>query len=450
MGNAANNPLRSFDNLAIDPSLQWPTRLEFAVSNLCNLGCVHCFGTLSSVVRAKEGLPPMPMAYGEQFFTDLREFLPHMQSGSFVGGEPFLQPECYRIWDMLMEMRLRPTIAVTTNGTVFNDRVKRVLDGLPCHINLSLDSVKPRTLERIRLNAKAETVLRNVELFCEHRRSQFGREPRDDESLITLNFVLMKRNWRDLAEGFLFAEQHKCGIWVTPLVGPPHLSVFGLSQRTLEAMARVMDRQTREIEPRLVRNHRQWTELVKMVHKAAEDAGRRTSMPAASRVSAAMQPMAEAWAAMARGDEAAALAAALKVERDDLSYTTSLVFRGNLAFRHGQHDECDALLAEAERLGDRSGDLYMQRAWLRQTQNRLAECSEAIDRLDKALAINPKAPPHWISGSLELNATRDEWLGNLESAQRRREELVRRHPEREDYRRYLQQVRDRIAARSSA
>ena len=62
--------------------------------------------------------------------------------------------------------------------------------------------------------------------------------------------------------GFVFAEEHQCGIWVTPLVEPAHLSVFGLSQRALAAMARVMDQQTREIEGKLVRNRRQWLALL--------------------------------------------------------------------------------------------------------------------------------------------------------------------------------------------
>lgn len=450
MGNTANNPLRPFDKVAVEPSLQWPTRLEFAMSNLCNLGCIHCFDTLSSVVRARQGKPPMAKAYGEEFFADLREFLPHLQTASFVGGEPFLQPECFRVWDMLIEMGLRPSIAVTTNGTVWNDRVVRVLDSFPYHVNLSMDSISPRNLERIRVNAKAATVLRNVENFCAHRRSVLGRPPRDDENLISLNFVLMKRNWRDLAAGFLFAEEHQCGIWVSPLVEPAHLSVFGLSQRALAAMARVMDQQTREIEGRLVRNRRQWLALVAIVHKAAEDAGSRKNDGALLRAAGSTKPLERAWAEHARGDSVAALASAEEVQVDDPMYSRALVFRAHLVLRAGRPDECDALLAEAERLGDRSGDLHLQRAWLRIQQQRYPEAAAAIDRLDQAIAAAPNSPSYLIDGSLELNAVRDEYLGRLDSALARRQELVRRHPDREDYKRYLQQVRDRLAARPSA
>ncbi|MCU0867781.1 MAG: radical SAM protein [Planctomycetes bacterium] len=449
MGNSANNPLRQFDQVTIEPSLQWPTRLEFAMSNLCNLGCVHCFDNLSSVVRARQGKPPMAKAYGTQFFADLREFLPHLQTASFLGGEPFLQPECFRVWDMLIEMGLRPSIAVTTNGTVWNERVVRVLDSLPYYINLSMDSVTPRNLERIRVNARAETVLRNVERFCEHRRSVLGRPPHDDENLITLNFVLMKRNWRDLAAGFVFAEQHQCGIWVTPLVEPEHLSVFGLSQRTLAAMARVLDQQTREIESKLLRNRRQWLALVAIVHKAAEDASSRKNDGALLREVGATNPLERAWAENARGDLVAALASAEEVPHGDPMHTRALVFRAYLQFRAGRLDECEVLLNEAERLGDRSGDLHAHRAWLRMRQGRLLECSEAIDRLDQVIASSSNQPPHWIDSSLELNAVRDEHLGQLESALARRHELLRRHPQREDYQRYLQQVRDKMAARPS-
>src|SRR5678816_2700847 len=100
-------------------------------SNTCNLACVMCTGEYSSVIRAKEGLPPMPAVYDEQFFEDLAFYLPHVKELSFLGGEPFLQLECFRVWDMLIERELSPICHVTTNGSLYDARVERVLQNLP-------------------------------------------------------------------------------------------------------------------------------------------------------------------------------------------------------------------------------------------------------------------------------------------------------------------------------
>lgn len=82
-------------------------------------------------VPAKEGLPPLAPAYGDDFFTDLGRYLPHAKYLAFLGGEPFLQKECYRIWDMLIDMDLEIPCHVTTNGSIYNDRIERLLQRLP-------------------------------------------------------------------------------------------------------------------------------------------------------------------------------------------------------------------------------------------------------------------------------------------------------------------------------
>ncbi len=82
---------RNFDELPLqarDP--EWPAQIEFSVSNTCNLQCTMCRGEWSSSIRSqRERLPPLPQVYGEQFFTDLAEFLPHLGDVA-LGGEPFL------------------------------------------------------------------------------------------------------------------------------------------------------------------------------------------------------------------------------------------------------------------------------------------------------------------------------------------------------------------------
>ena len=90
---------RHFDHYAADDSRElWPRVMEFAISNECNLECVMCSGEWSSRIRARrEHLPPVPHVYGEEFFADLRKYLPHLHRAKFLGGEPFLIESNFRI-----------------------------------------------------------------------------------------------------------------------------------------------------------------------------------------------------------------------------------------------------------------------------------------------------------------------------------------------------------------
>lgn len=61
-GNILGNDITKFDTFAIPVDDPPPVKLEFALSNTCNLGCIQCAGNYSSVLRAQEGLPPLARA----------------------------------------------------------------------------------------------------------------------------------------------------------------------------------------------------------------------------------------------------------------------------------------------------------------------------------------------------------------------------------------------------
>src|SRR5579871_3070575 len=93
-----------------------PKQIEFTVSNVCNLECVMCDGLHSSAIRAhRERLPRLPRVYSEAFIESLRPYLPPLTQAKFLGGEPFLVSEHFRIWDMMIEDGLTTRCHVTTN-----------------------------------------------------------------------------------------------------------------------------------------------------------------------------------------------------------------------------------------------------------------------------------------------------------------------------------------------
>jgi MoaA/NifB/PqqE/SkfB family radical SAM enzyme len=150
---------------------QFPVQMEFELSNKCNLECAMCSGFFSSSIRAnRENLPALPQNYGSDFVEQLLPFLPHLKQAKFLGGEPFLIDIYYDIWEKLIELNPHCAVSITTNGTVYTEKVKRVLEKLNCQIIVSLDSVVKPTYEVIRKNASMEKTLANFEAFCEFNR----------------------------------------------------------------------------------------------------------------------------------------------------------------------------------------------------------------------------------------------------------------------------------------
>ena len=150
---------------------RYPVQLEFELSNTCNLECAMCSGFWSSTIRAKrENLPPLPQFYDSAFVEQLVPFLPHLKRAKFLGGEPFLIDIYYEIWERLIELNPNCDVSITTNGTVYTSKVKRILEKLNCRITVSLDSVNSTTYGLIRKNAKLERTLNHLEAFCEINR----------------------------------------------------------------------------------------------------------------------------------------------------------------------------------------------------------------------------------------------------------------------------------------
>lgn len=411
-GNVHKHPLRDFDDVPIAVGGRWPTRLEFALTNQCNLACVHCRAELSSTIARREGRSPMPVVYGERFFAELADFLPHATNLSFLGGEPFLQDECHRIWEMLVERGLRPAVFVTTNGTVWNRRVESILERLPMHIAVSLDAVQPKTMQAIRVLAQPANVMRNVHRFRDYALRRHGGVVPSDGHLISLNFCLMRRNWREMGDFFLMAEELACRIWATPIVWPPARGLFSLPARAQRAVADALQRRSATVLPQLRRNAASWTGVLAVVEAEAQKAARREATQAA----AARSPMIGAWAAMARGAEEEAYHAAAKTLPEDPNFLASLLLRASLLTPHGHLELAEQMVDEAARLAPDAAELLLRRAWLRWRQGRLQEGLADAARLAQQLLGQPDAPAWLVHGSLSVQANLCKAVGDHQGA----------------------------------
>jgi MoaA/NifB/PqqE/SkfB family radical SAM enzyme len=233
-----------------DPA--WPEVMAFGLSNTCNLACVMCGGNLSSRLRAIEGRPRLEPAYGDRFFAELAEFLPHLRRAEFRGGEPFLIREHHRVWDLLVELDLHPEVQVTTNGTLWDDRVTRVLDAFPTQITFSLDGLDEAVNTGIRVGSDHTAVLANARRFAAYAQ--------DVGSRFDLSFCVLRQNWRELAGLVRFAEE---------LGGEAHAQIVlersqGLQRLPTDELVPIIDELARQGDDLDVSdaNQRTWDRMV--------------------------------------------------------------------------------------------------------------------------------------------------------------------------------------------
>ncbi|QXC62925.1 radical SAM protein [Aquihabitans sp. G128] len=207
----------------------WPRLLEFSLSTRCNLRCTMCSGYCSSAIRRAEGQPLLPEPYGEDFVEQLRPFLEHVGAVKFYGGEPFLAPVNFAIWEALVELNPSCKVSITTNGTIWNDRVRRVVEGLDVAITVSIDAATSTTFEAIRLGADHAQVLANAERFA----AAAGG--------LNLAVCAMQQNWHEVPDIVRMANQRGWNLAFNVVRYPSDHSLASLGADGLGAVVAAWD-----------------------------------------------------------------------------------------------------------------------------------------------------------------------------------------------------------------
>lgn len=248
---AATGPFSAiFDHYPVTHPLGLPAVIEFALSNRCNLRCAMCNGEWSSSIRSRrEGLPALPAVYDDRFFADLEAFLPSLSLARFLGGEPFLIREHQRVWDLMADVGPDVECHVTTNGTVWNERVEEVLDTLPMSVTVSIDGLSPEVFEAVRAGASHAQVLLNLERF---RRHCSGRG-----QTVDIAFCLMRQNWHEFGDLLAWATAEDLRVFVNTVTHPA-FSLFTLDQPELRKAVEGMEAQSAALEEGLGRNRQVW------------------------------------------------------------------------------------------------------------------------------------------------------------------------------------------------
>jgi MoaA/NifB/PqqE/SkfB family radical SAM enzyme len=268
--NFAGTLMRNFDPYGTRRPTQsvdgadMPLVLEFEIANTCTLECVMCGGHWSSAIRERrEKLPPLRNPYDRAFVEQLEEFLPSVAAARFLGGEPFLINRYHEIWDSLCRLNPDALITITTSAATLPDRSRAVLERLRAVINVSLDSLTPAVYESIRVNARFDQVMENVNYFLDYTRRR--------GTSVTLAVCPMTHNWRELRDIVEFAEARKASVFFNTVTFPIESSLASLPEAALgdviahleaggPAAIRMWTRSNREQWESLVNQLKGWRE----------------------------------------------------------------------------------------------------------------------------------------------------------------------------------------------
>lgn len=199
----------------------YPSVMEFELSNRCNLECIMCKGELSSTIRRfRDNLPPLQSPYDQGFVEQLREFIPHLREAKFLGGEPFLIDVYYEIWDLIAELNPSVKITITTNGTAYSKKIEDLLQKLDFNIIISIDSFNKEIYDKIRLRSDFDKVMANF--------AKFRSYTKEKGNYFGVSVNPLRLNWHELGDYVNFCNEQEASIWFNTVIYPHDAALWSL------------------------------------------------------------------------------------------------------------------------------------------------------------------------------------------------------------------------------
>ncbi len=231
-----------FDGGANDDATPlYPKRLIFRLNSTCNLACVMCDGLTSSRIRhERDQAPPRPSMYGERFFKDMEEILPHVEHLEFYGGEPFLVKEHVRIFEILSRVNARCTIYVNTNAVSLHPRARKYLETLNfTTIAVSMDAVNPELHAEVRIGLRSDLFFDNFDYLLQLRQKR-GLS-------VMLNVTEHRKNWFELPQVFRFAEKKQVYLHINTCIHPHNVTLYTLPTIQCQYVLDYLEQQRAEL-----------------------------------------------------------------------------------------------------------------------------------------------------------------------------------------------------------
>jgi radical SAM protein with 4Fe4S-binding SPASM domain len=198
-----------------------PTAFDFQLSNICNYECIMCSGELSTSIRSnREHSLIYDCPYDDKFIEQLQPYIPNLQNASFTGGETFLNPLYYKIWDIIAEENPQCIISISTNGSMLDDRIKCYLKKLKCNITISINAVDEDIYKSIHVGGNMENVLNNYMYFKEYCKRAGSR--------LMIKICPLRQNIYHIPTLMEYFNSNDTCISFNKVMYPPHCSLWNL------------------------------------------------------------------------------------------------------------------------------------------------------------------------------------------------------------------------------
>lgn len=269
-GNFSAVVAKMFDTQKINK--RYPGMMEFELDNTCNLECTICAGRLSSTIRKnRDKLPPFQTLYNSDFVAQLEEFVPYLEEARFYGGEPFLIKLYYEIWDMMIKINPHIKIYVQTNGTVLNERIKKLIEGGKFIFNISVDALDKQVFEKLRVNADFDSVMENLMYFYNYSLRK--------KTFFCITPTMMRNNWQELPELIRFCNKLNIPLFYNTLYRPEHLALYTMNETELEKIANKLEAHDFQQKSNIQKqNNYYYSDFVNLIRKWKSEASKREKL----------------------------------------------------------------------------------------------------------------------------------------------------------------------------
>ena len=158
-----------------------PYMIDWAITNRCNLNCLHCRGMAKKELNSSTVLK-------------VAEEVPSLKPGWIIieGGEPFLRRELFEIIEVMHRNEIRTYII--SNGMLFNESLAKRFSELNVNLMISIDGADKKDYEEIRRGASFKKLKEAVKLA------------NDYNILDSCPVTIGKHNYRQIGKMFEFAK----------------------------------------------------------------------------------------------------------------------------------------------------------------------------------------------------------------------------------------------------
>jgi MoaA/NifB/PqqE/SkfB family radical SAM enzyme len=178
-----------------------PKYLQLEVVGQCNLRCRMC-----PIQFRRDGPPHGPLAFMDfDLFTGLLDQFPELERLQLQGlGEPMMHPRFFEMIETAVARGI--TVSTNTNLTLLSARRAElcVTSGLD-ELHASVDGATAATFEHIRVGARFDRVIANLERLVDVRRHHGRATPR-----LRMVVVAMRQNLHELTD--LVRLAHRLGL----------------------------------------------------------------------------------------------------------------------------------------------------------------------------------------------------------------------------------------------